>query len=350
MLSVALWLACGGPPDETETTVAVLTPSDVAVVVRGAVTPGPRISGTLVARNEAVLRTEVGGSVSAVHVEVGDAVERGQLLVSIDNDGVFGQAESASAAVLASERDLANATRDGERARRLFASGGASQRDVDVADAALAAASARVGAARASAAAAREGIGGTRVVAPIAGVVATRSVGVGDVVGPGLPLLTLVDPSALRVEGSVPAADAGAVSVGDDVVFLVQGRSEPVVGTVSRKAPSVDSVTRQIAVLVDIPNAEGALLAGLYARGRVAGRLREGNLVPIGAVTETSRGASVLALRDGVVAQVEVVLGARDVLGERVEIVSGLAQGDQVLVGAGRSVPPGAPVELRTGS
>jgi RND family efflux transporter MFP subunit len=343
------WAACSGGATEATDLPAVLTQTDLAVVTRGPVTPGPRVSGTLEALHQSVLRTEVAGSVSALHVDVGAVVRRAQPLVDIDNDGVLGAARSASAAVAAAERDFENAARDADRVARLVGQGGLSQRDADLAQSARAGAEARLLAARAQAAAAGEGVSGARVMAPIDGVVATLAVDVGDVVAPGLPLITLVDPSSLRLEGAVAAAEADQIHVGDAVVLTVQGREASLVGTVAARAPAVDPVTRQVAVLVDVPNPDGALLVGSYARGRVAGTLREALLVPVGAVTEAAGAASVGVVRDGRAARQVVTLGARDVLGERVEVVEGLAEGDTVLVGAARGLRDGAAVELRTG-
>ncbi len=343
-------LGCSGADDvPVDAPPTVLMALDLAKVERGPVAPGPRVAGTLEAVHRAVLRTEVPGTVVALHADLGDSVTKGALLIEIENGGVMGSATSAAGAVLAAERDVANMGRDVERSRRLLAAGGLSQRDVDLAEAGLAAAEARLQNARGGAAAAGDALAGARVHAPIQGVVASRSVNVGDVVAPGLPLLTLVDPGSLRIEAAVPAVDAGNVHVGDDVLFHVQGQTRVFTGRVERKAPAVDPVTRQVAVMVGVPNADGALLTGLYATGRVAGTLRDGLLVPVGAVTDESGVLSVLVVRDGHAERVTVTLGAHDVAGERVELTSGVEEGETILVGAALGVLPGSAVELRLG-
>jgi hypothetical protein len=108
----------------------------------------------------------------------------------------------------------------------------------------------------------------------------------------------------------------------------------------------------QIPIFVSIPNTEGALVAGLFADGRVAAQSRATVVVPTSAVQGEGPTAGVLRVRGGRAEQVQVQLGIRDEQNDRIEIVAGLSVGDTVLVGAARGITPDAPITVRreTGS
>lgn len=350
LLCVTLALGCGSGPDaETGGTEEglLLLPDDVFVVGEETIASGPRISGTIEAASSAVLRAEVAGSVDAVTVDVGVPVEQGRVLGRISNAGVGSSYASAKTGVASAEAQVAQAERELARARRLLEAGALAPRDVELAERQLEAARAQLDAAVAQRAAAGEQAEGTTIRSPIAGVVSQRSVSTGDVVAPGAPLFTVIEPSSLRFEGSVRAGAAGELAVGTPVTFQVTGYGDRVFhGAIARVSPAVDPATRQIPVIVSIEE-QADLVAGLFAVGRVASRREDGLVVPLDAVEGSGERGTVLRLQDGVLEEVEVAVGLRDEQGERVEIESGLAEGDVVLVGAAREAEPGTPASIR---
>ncbi|HEV2147471.1 MAG TPA: efflux RND transporter periplasmic adaptor subunit, partial [Longimicrobiaceae bacterium] len=185
------------------------------------------------------------------------------------------------------------------------------------------------------------------VRAPISGVVSDRPVNAGDVVAPGAALFTIVDPGSMRLEAAVPAAQLGQVRVGAPVRFTVSGYpGRTFTGRVERINPAADPATGQVPVFVSIPNADGALVAGLFAQGRVASEERQALLVPAGAVVEQAGTPVVLRLRGGRAEAAAVRVGATDSETEQVEVVSGLAAGDTILVGAAVGTTPGTQVRI----
>ena len=341
-------LACGGGPkiEAIPPGPSLLSPADVVVVTQASIATGPRLSGTLEAASRAVLRAEAGGTVSGLYVEIGDAVSAGQDLARIDNNGVQGSFASARASVASAQIDVSNAERELERVRRLADGGPVAPRDLEQADYAAAAAQARLAQAKAGLAAAGEQVEGVNVTAPISGVVSVRAVGRGDVVAPGTPMFTIIDPTSLRLEASVPAAALADVVQGARVLFTVQGQTAPVEGVIERISPAVDPATRQIPVLVTVPNPDGKLLAGLFAEGRIEGTLHEGFVVPSSAIDQSSGVPSVLRVNAGVVERVLVKLGAVDLGTEKLEILEGVTGGDQLIIGAARDVPIGSQVQI----
>jgi membrane fusion protein (multidrug efflux system) len=138
------------------------------------------------------------------------------------------------------------------------------------------------------------------------------------------------------------------LSAGTPVYFTVQGWPDrQFEGKVERVAPAVDAASRQIPVLVSIPNEGGELLAGLFAEGRVATERREGFVVPSDAVELSGPRPWALRVVGGKVEKVEIELGLVDEQSDTVEIVSGVAEGDTLVLSNARDVEPGSAVEVR---
>lgn len=350
VLPAVLLLGCGGPGDAPEAAAepVVLGPEDVVVAGTATIASGPRISGSLEAARKAVMRAEAAGSVEEVAAEIGQPVKRGDLLARIEGSAARDAMASASAQVEAATQDVTVAERELARATRLVEAGAMAARDREGAESAVVAARARRKGAEAQLAAARDQVEATTVRSPMDGVVAERAVNQGDVVAPGAPLFTIIEPSSLRLEGSVPADALGLLQVGTVVRFAVQGHAgKTFEGKVERIAPAVDAATRQIPILVTLPNPEGALVAGLFAEGRVAAEAREGLVVPTDAVATVAGAPTVVRVKDGKAERVNVELGIRNEDTERVEIRGGIEPGDVVLLGAARDVAPGTPVTVR---
>lgn len=345
--------ACGEGGDAAETGPQPVTvgPENVSFASLEEISTGPAISGTLEAERAAAVRAEVGGSVLQVYVEPGERVRAGQPLVRIEDAGIGDAAISARAAVRTAEIGLTDARRNLERAERLAAAGAISDRDLESARTAVAAAESQLEAARAQAASAERQLGNTTVRVPISGVVSERPVNAGDVVQPGTELATVIDPGSMELEASVPAAQVGALQVGAPVRFTVTGYARPFTGTIRRISPAADPVTRQVPIYVSVPNEGGALVAGLFAEGRVEAETRRALVIPASAVDEAEVSPVVVQVREGKAARVPVELGIRDPETGRVEVVGGLAAGDTVLTGAATAVSSGTPVRIgRAGS
>ncbi|MDQ3365049.1 MAG: efflux RND transporter periplasmic adaptor subunit, partial [Myxococcota bacterium] len=202
--------------------------------------------------------------------------------------------------------------------------------------------------ARAQLSSSQSQLGDATVRAPMTGVVARRSVGAGDVVSPGAALYEIIDPSTMRLDAAVASGDLSAIGVGKPVGFSVRGYPDQrFEGTIARIAPAADPVTRQIQVLVEIPNPGGKLVAGLYAEGRVAVEQREGLIVPLAVLDLSGDQPSVLRVNNGVIERSVVALGLRDERAEIVEVTNGIAAGDVLLLArAGKTIVPGSKVEL----
>jgi RND family efflux transporter MFP subunit len=173
----------------------------------------------------------------------------------------------------------------------------------------------------------------TRVVAPVSGVIEVRNVSPGERVSRSAPLFTLVRSDVLELAAAVPAVQAADVKVGQTIRFSAANRT--VIGRVARISPTVDPASRAVTVYVQIPNGDGALRGGTFATGRLVLSTGEVISVPTASIRHRADGGSpfVYRIKAGELEQVDVQVGFNDDATGQVEIVSGLAAGDRIVVG-----------------
>jgi membrane fusion protein (multidrug efflux system) len=350
----AVAAACGTKTEAAATAAipeVVIGPELTTIVVETNITSGPTISGSLVADKTAQIRAEVGGRVTAVLVEPGARVAKDAPLARVDESAVREAMLGAKSGVTQAQLGADIAKRDLERAERLLAAGAVAENAVENARRGSLGAQAALEDAKARMANAQRTLDNTVLKAPYEGIVSERMVNAGDIVAPGAPMFTVVDPSTMRLEGSVPADQLGAVRLGATVKFGVTGYpGKSFTGTISNIYPSADPQTKQVRLYARIPNAGSGLVAGLFANGRVASTSHSALAVPQNAVDQRGIKPYVLRLKNGKAEKVEVTIGVRDDETENVEVLTGLAKGDTVLVGRAQGITVGAPVKVNAPS
>lgn len=344
--------ACSGDDEAAASTTSGPPPVSVgaenlAVVRMDAIRVGPTLSGSLQPEKQADIRAELPGTVVQTYADIGQRVGAGQPLARIDDRAIRDQATSSRTGVSTASTAYDVARRELERAEALYQAGAIAQRNVELARSQASAAGAQLANARAMQSSAEKTLQSTQVRAPFAGVVATRLASAGDVVNPGAPLFTVVDPGTMRLEASVPANALALVRVGLPVEFTVNGYPDRrFAGRVTRVSPSADPATGQVRIVASIPNPGSTLVGGLFAEGRLASETRTGLVVPQSALDDRGLRPAVIVIKGGVAQRREVVVGLRDAEHETVELRSGVAAGDTVLVGAARGITPGSRVQV----
>ncbi len=325
----------------------VVGPENITVVKAEEIRSGPAISGTLQPEEQATVRAEVSGAVLQTYAEQGQRVTSGQLLGRIDDSAIRDQVLSARSAVTTAKNNADVAARQQARSEALVKAGAIAERDVELTRNQLSAAEAQLANARAMLANAQKQLDKTSIHSPFSGIVSARQVSAGDVVSPGGALFTVVNPATMRLEASVPADQLSEVHVGAPVDFTVNGYpGRHFTGRVTRINPVADPSTRQVRIIVSLPNQNGVLVGGLFADGHVSSEVRTAPVVPLSAVDERGLHPFVMLIKGGQVKKADVDLGIRDASNETVEIRSGLAPGDSVLLGAARGISPGTPVRV----
>ena len=345
-------MACGRKEAAADGATKVLTvsvgPENITVIAVSTLNSGPAISGSLVADKTAAIRAEVGGAVVAVLRDPGAHVSRGTPLARIDDSAIRDSWLSAKSGVTQAQLASDIGKREQERSEKLLAAGAIAENALEAARRGNLAAQAQLDDAKARFASAQKNLDNTVVKAPYDGIVSERQVNPGDIVAPGAPLFTVVDPGTMRLEGTVPADQLGAVRIGAPVKFSVTGYpGRTFTGAITNIYPSADPQTRQVRLYARIPNAGRGLVAGLYATGRVSSTTRDGLTAPLNAVDQRGIKPAVVRIKNGRVERVEVTIGLRDEGTERVEISGGgVASGDTLLVGAAQGITTGTPVKV----
>jgi RND family efflux transporter MFP subunit len=325
----------------------VVGPENITVAANGSIMTGPSISGTLEPDREAVLRAQVSGSVLQTYADQGQAVNAGTVLARIDASGIQDAYTSARAGLVSARNAADVAAKDLSRNEKLLAAGAIAERDIDQSRRASIAAQAALEDANSRLATAEKAYRSTTVTAPFSGVVSERPVSAGDVVQPGTALFTVVDPSSMRLEASVPAEQLASIRIGVPVNFTVSGYpGRQFVGRITRINPTADPTTRQVRIYVSIPNEGRALVGGLFANGRMSTATKTGLVVPQSAVDVRGSIPSVMRVRQGKAEKVQVQIGLTDKTSETIEVLSGLQAGDTLLLGAAQGITPGTLVRI----
>ena len=336
LILAAALSGCGGAAEPVLPTAAaaptLLVPEDLLTARTEALSDGPVISGSLQPELQAALRAEVAGVVLEVLKDNGDAVAKGDLLVRIDPTAIRGQLLSAQEADRAASVALEQAERQYKRMQEIGKKGLIATEAVEVAQGTRNQALSERVSARARVVDAQQQLEKTEVRAPFAGVVGSRSVSAGDTAQLGMQLLSVLDVGSMRFVGMVAADQAGRVEPGAVVRFRVNGfAGKSFEGQVQRLNPVANEATRQVQVLVSLPSADAPSVAGLYAEGRVEAVSRPAILLPESALVRDADAAFVWQFKEGRLLRTQVQLGERDARLGRVEISSGLNEGDQVL-------------------
>lgn len=262
----------------------------------------------------------------------GQRVTRGQVLAVLTP--VLGEGGSAYAQARA---ELHEAEGEEARASRLYAVEAVPQRRVNEAKIRLTAAREALAAFGGSGAARADGRVAIR--APLAGVVASRSLTPGSRVDAGAELFTVVDPSVVWLEASVPAAEAVRVSATSEATFTVPGSdaTRPVRSTVS-VGSVIDSLSRTVPVIYEVANPDGALKIGMHAQVAVGtGRQIDGVVIPSSAVlAEDGRPVAYVQPEGERFEKRDLVVGGTS--GGRTLVRSGIKAGERVVTGAAYQV------------
>jgi HlyD family secretion protein len=310
----------------------------VVAVERGDIQSLVSATGTISPVNSVDVSSKITGRIVEVKVNENDTVKADQVLILLDDTRY-------RTTVSQSEAKLANAAANFERTSRLAAIGALSTQQLD-------AARMEYQVAQATHDDAVSQLEDTVIKAPISGIVIGKPIPAGQTVAPGISspmvLLTIADMSKMQISVQVDESDVGRVKNGQKVSFTVDsypGKTfTGVVSNVSNKATITQNVV-YYPVTVDIDNPEGLLKPTMTARVSVhVGESKNVLIVPLSAVKQTKGQQYVQVMKDGKQQNTNVTLGLSS--DDRVEVASGLKEGDQVLLSSTKpqttqSGPPG---------
>jgi RND family efflux transporter MFP subunit len=307
------------------------------------------LPGNVQAFVETPIYARTNGYLKKWFVDIGGKVKAGDLLATIDTPEVDQQLKQAEAAVLQAEanRDLAKTTAD--RWHNLLKSDGVSQQEVDQNDAALKARQADLNAAAANVERLKDMQSFQNVTAPFSGIVTARNTDIGSLISNGTSqaLFRMSQIDTVRVYVSVPESYTQDIRPGIEADLSVAEIPGKVFkGRVARSAGAIDPTSKTLLTEVDVPNPKGDLLPGAYAQ--VLFHLKAGApplTIPSNTLIFRTSATQVAVAENGIAHLRTVVIG-RD-LGNSLEVISGLAPSDAVILNPPDSLADGAIVSIQ---
>lgn len=319
--------AAGGPPQGG-------IPVEAVQVETGAVQTTLSTVGTLRADESLMLRPEITGRVEAIHFTEGTPVKKGAVLIALDDRIYAAELKQAEAAL-----NLASVSY--KRAKTLKEKGAGTVSNFDTMNAALGVAQAQVDLSAAK-------LEKTKIIAPFDGVVGLRHVSPGDYVNPGQDLASFQNTGVMKADFSLPENAARFVKKDQTINISVDAIPDKTFsGTVFAIDPQIDAANRSITLRARIPNTDGQLQAGFFARvSLIVEEKAAAMLVPESAIIPRGNENYVFAIgADKKIISQKVTLGERKA--GKVEILTGLVPESIVVTAGHLKVREGAEVSYQ---
>lgn len=293
--------------------------------------------GVVEAVRQTVLAAQVAGAIVELRVKAGDTVKAGQVLARVDARAAEQSATASQAQVEAARAALNVATKDFERQKLLFQKRFISQAALDQAEAIYKAAESQVAAQTAQAGATRTQSDFFILRAPYNGIVAEVSVVLGDMAMPGRPILTLYDPSSLRVTATIPESIVASPAARQGARVELPGATGTQKWITPRLVtvlPTADPNTHTLQIRLDLPAATVNVLPGMFARAWLPVQAGPGErdrrvFVPLKAVVHRAEMTGVYVL-DAAGKPVLRQIRVGRTVDDAIEVLSGIAAGERV--------------------
>lgn len=272
--------------------------------------------GTLMANEEAELRPEIQGRVSAINFTEGTNVAQGALLIKLNDSDLRAQ-------LLKLEANLKLQKENSERQKKLFELNGISRQQYDEAMTLVSSTEADIALTRAQ-------IEKTEIRAPFSGIIGLRNISIGRVVGPNDIIASVQQINPVKIEFSVPEKYSSLVTIGNEVQYTVDGNTSVQTAKIYAMEPKIDPQTRTVKVRAVGANTEGKLIPGSFARVMFSISKSDNSiLIPTQSIIPVLKGKKVMVVRNGLAVSQMITTGVRQE--KEIEIMDGLKAGDTVL-------------------
>ena len=303
--------------------------------------------GTLNPFEEVTVSAEIEGVIRSVKVEEGSQVSKGMLLAAIDDSDYSLEVKRADAVFKQAEATLENTRLEFKRKDVLYKEELVTKQQYDDVTTRLSLAEAEVERAKASLSLARLKLSKTKITSPLACVIKEKRVSAGDFVRNGTPLFIIIQPNPLKLRFTVPEKDVGRLRVNQEVMLRVDGFAEAEFkGRVNIVFPNVEEKTRTLQVEALVPNNNGLLKPGLFAKVILytAGE-RNTIVVPVTALLYEGEKVRVFVTEGDRAKERVVKLGSK--YGEFMEIIEGVKTGEKVVFMGQQNLSEGAKVSIQ---
>ena len=349
-LFVALFVASCGSKDKAP--VADNSPAinvKVNEVEANSNSPVLLVSGKIQASNSADLSTRMMGYVNKVHVNVGDKVSKGQLLVSINNTDLQAKRAQINAGITEATAAFNNAQKDYNRFKNLFADNSASQKELDDITANFEMAKARLEAASQMKNEINAQFAYSNITAPFSGTITSKNVEAGNMANPGVPLISMETPGNFEVMAMVPETEISEIKSGTTVDVLVKSINQTIKGKVKEVSTSAKNTGGQYLVKIDLDKTDANILSGMFTTVQFPVERKAKSkmvLIPSEAIVTNGQLSGVYTVSQSNTALLRWLRLGRT-FGDQVEVLSGLNANEAYIVSAEGKLFNGAKISIQ---
>lgn len=327
-----------------------MNPVKVVKVARQKISERLLFTGTLEPWQRINITPDIGGKITKIYVKEGDRVRQGDLLAELDTQSIRLQLQQAEAALSVAQANFNDAKKNFERMEKLKQENAVSEQQYEKIRLAYEAAEAQLRQAKATVDLARHSLDVSLMRAPFSGVISSRNAEVGDVINPMMGsfsavrgVVTLVDFSKVKINLEVPPGDVNRIQKGQPAILKVStlpNREFP--GKVTLVNLAADPASRKFKVEVVVDNPDLLLRLGTFGQVTVEVSTREDSLaVPQSAIIDNKY---IFLAQGNKAKKVEVALGLQN--SSLVEIMSGIQEGDLVIVEGNYGLVDGADIQV----
>lgn len=378
--------ACGSKPQASTEKPPLVTGVQVEKIAVSTMDDFYEATGTVRPKTSTVLSAKIMGTVTSLRVREGDRVSAGQTLIEIDNRDAAAQLQKAQAGLRQAEQGTVEAEQaisaaqsgkaaaeanrrltvstlaryqtlldrksvspqefDEVKAKAQVAEAEASRAEkmLDMLSARKKQAQAQMDQAKADIASAQVAASFGRIVSPVSGIVTAKQIEAGATATPGAPLLTIEDISHYRLEATVEESQIGKIKLKDPARVRIDAiGGEDLNGTVVEISPAGDSMSRSYIVKIEMASPP-PLRSGLYGTARFTSGQRQAMTIPASAIAQRGQLTGVFVVGDANIARLRLIKTGK-ASGDRVEVLSGLNEGERIVVDGVAKVNDGSRVQ-----
>lgn len=294
------------------------------------------VSGKIQASNSADLSTRMMGYVNKVHVNVGDKVNKGQLLVSINNADLQAKRAQVNAGITEATAAFNNAQKDYNRFKNLFSENSASQKEMDDMTANFEMAKARLESANQMKNEVNAQFAYSNITAPFSGTVTSKNVEAGNMANPGGSLISIETPGNFEVMAMVPETEISEIKKGTTVDVLVKSINQTIKGKVTEVSTSAKNTGGQYLVKIILDRTEANILSGMFTTVQFPVERKSKSelvLVPSESIITNGQLTGLYTVSQSHTAMLRWLRLGRT-YGDQVEVLSGLNAGETYIVSA----------------
>jgi len=351
LLSASIFLTSCGSEDKK----AVTDNSPAIKVVVNKITansnnPFLSVSGKIQATNSADLSTRMMGFVKKVHVNVGDKVKKGQILVSINNSDLEAKKAQVNAGIAQAQAAFNNAEKNYNRFKNLMASNSISQKEMDDMTVNFEMAKAGLESAKQMKNEINAQFTYSNITAPFSGVITSENIDNGDMANPGMPLISLESPKEFQVIAMVPESEISKIKKGSEVKVLVKSINKTLKGRVSEVSSSAKNTGGQFLVKITLAKTDASILSGMFATVQFPVERKTSSssmvLIPKEAIVKNGQLFGVYTVSQTNTAMLRWLRLGRT-YGDKVEVLSGLNADEAYIFSAEGKLYNGAKITIQ---